>query len=55
MLSAKYGVSMSVSDATVTQYLNIPNCRPEKRFFGPLRAKGPDLGVVITNLRWPTA
>ena len=55
MLSAKYGVSMSISDAAVTQYLNIPNFRPEKGGFGPLRAKGPELGVVITNLRWPMA
>ena len=53
MLSAKYGVSMYISDVTVTQYLNIPNFRPEKGGFGPLRAKGPELGVVITNLRWP--
>ena len=26
---------MSICDVTVTQYLNIPNCRPEKFFFGP--------------------
>ena len=49
-----WGVFMSISDVTVTQYLNIPNFRPEKGGFGPLRAKGPDLRVVITNLRWPT-
>ena len=54
MLSAKYGVSISICDVTVTQYLNIPNCRPEKGGFDPLRAKGPELGVVITNLGWPT-
>ena len=54
MLSAKYGVSVSISDVTVTQYLNIPNVRPEKGVLGPLRAKGPELRVVITNLRWPT-
>ena len=30
MLSAKYGFSMSISDVTLTQYLNIPNFRPEK-------------------------
>ena len=53
MLFAKYGVSMSSFDVTVTQYLNIPNFRPEKGDFGPLRAKGPEVGVVITNLRWP--
>ena len=34
----------------LTQYLNIPNFRPEKGGFGPLRAKGPEMGVVITNL-----
>ena len=54
MFTAKYGVSMSIFDVTVTQYLNIPNFRPEKGGFGPLRAKGPELGMVITNLRWPT-
>ena len=32
MLSAKYGVSMSISDVTVTDYLNIPNFRPEHVF-----------------------
>ena len=54
MLSAKYGVSMSIFEVTVTQYMNIPNCRPEKGGFGPLRAKGPELGVVIIYLLWPT-
>ena len=53
MLPAKYSVSMSISDVTVTQYLNIPNFTPEKFVFGPLGAKGPELKVVITNLRWP--
>ena len=55
MLFAKYGVSMSISDVSVTTYLNIPNLRPEKGGLGPLRAKGPELGVIITNLRWPMA
>ena len=41
MLPAKYGVSMSISDVTVTQYLNIPNFRPEKVFFGPPEGKRP--------------
>ena len=54
LLSAKYGVSMSISDFTVIQYLNTPNFKPDKFFFGNLRAKGPELRVVITNLRWPT-
>ena len=54
MPSAKYGVSMSIFDVTVIQYLSIPNVKPEKGGFGPLRANGPGLGVVITNLRWPT-
>ena len=35
MLSAKYGVSMSISDVTVTPYLIIPNFRPEKVFLPP--------------------
>ena len=54
MLSAKCGISMSICDVTVISYLNVPNCRPEKRGFDPLRAKDPELGVVITNLGWPT-
>ena len=41
MLPAKYGVSMSISDVTVTQYLNIPNFRPEQFFFGPPEGKRP--------------
>ena len=55
MLSTKYGVSMSIFDVTVTHYLNIPNFRPEEGFCAPLRAKGPEMGVVITNMRWPIA
>jgi len=51
-LSAKYGVSMSISHVTVTQFLNIPNVSPQK-FFGPLKEKGPELGMVIINLLWP--
>ena len=35
MLSAKYGFSMSISDVTLTQYLNIPNFRPEKGVLAP--------------------
>ena len=43
MFSAKCGVSMSNSDVTVTQYLNIPNFRPEK-FFWPPEGKRPRVG-----------
>ena len=43
MLSAKDGVSMSFSDVTEIQYLNIPNFRPEKDFFCTLKAKWPQV------------
>ena len=35
MPSAKYGVSMSISDVTVAQYLNISTFRPEKGVLDP--------------------
>ena len=35
MLSAKYDISMSISDVTLTQYLNIPNVSPEKGVLAP--------------------
>ena len=41
MLSAKYGFSMSISDVTLTQYLNIPNFRPEKGVLAPSGQKAP--------------
>ena len=43
MLSAKYGLSMSISDVTPTQYLNIPNCMPGKGFWPP-EGKRPRVG-----------
>ena len=35
MFYAKYGVSMSIFDVTVTQYLNIPNFRSAKFCLAP--------------------
>ena len=38
----------------VTKYVNVLNFRPENSVSGPLRPKGPELEVVIMNLRWPS-
>ena len=43
MLFGKYGLSMSISDVTLTQYLNIPNFRPEKGVLAP-EGKRPRVG-----------
>ena len=42
-LSAKYGVSMSISHVTVTQFLNIPNVSPQRCFWPP-EGKRPRVG-----------
>ena len=46
-------ISTAMFGPTVTKYLNLPHFSPEKRASGPLRPKCPELGVVITTLRWP--
>ena len=51
MLSTKQMcVSTSIFGSTVTTYLNFLHFRPEKGVSGPLRPKGPELGMVITTL-----
>ena len=51
-LSAGLCVSSSMFGPTVTKYLNLLHFKTEKGVSGPMRPKGPVLGVVITNLLW---
>ena len=54
MLSAKWFVSIARYGSTITKYVNLHHFRPEKGVSRPLRPKGPELGVVIMNIRWPS-